>query len=66
MTKPRIRYLAKPWAFGVQFGPMYICETDIAIGFGKSASEAYEAWLKDVPKTVIGRTFRRLLNWLAS
>jgi hypothetical protein len=62
--KPKIRYIASPYLFGIRFLPAYCCESKLAKGFGASAESAYRAWQADMPKTMIGRIVRRTTNYL--
>jgi hypothetical protein len=57
-NKPRIYYVSSRM-FGMYF-QHWVCESKYWFGCGNSPQEAYEKWLADVPKTAIGRFFRRI------
>lgn len=59
--KPRIKYV-RPHLFGIPFDPCWACSSPESIQYGKTPSEAYQAWLADMPKTVPGCLLRRVLN----
>lgn len=60
-AKPKIRRV-RPYFFGIQCAPCFVCESPESTQTGDTPSAAYEAWAKDVPKTAIGRFIRRASN----
>lgn len=61
--KPRIRFV-RPYFYGVQCLPVWVCSSIHSTQFGVTPQQAYDAWKDDVPKTAMGRAFRRLSNSL--